>query len=987
MKQKLYLLILASLLLLAGTASCTDEPLAQDNGSTILPNGDIRLRINATIPVPPQVITRDIDPDGLGVNTLWLFCFNEYGEYIGRREAGNFAATGQTDDNDNTKYSFTVSIPGSTRIIHFLANVYLDDFNDRDNYGRNETTVIPAFVSASGRMCYWGRKQFVGEEDETGETLDQFAKNGNILLYRNQAKVRWDLSEAPKGMQVFGYAICNRRAWGTIAPFNAKAEEGHKFDFKLSAPYVTEPAEEYQVLASDPTQVTEQGNPEEGDPHYIFENPNTLDAPVYAIMRIGVNNEEEKDAKYYKIMFVDDDKNQLKIYRNYEYVIHITGLPQSMGYDSFDAAKEGVAANNAWVSVDPEIPSLTDGKLTLNIPGGTTQMFTTGGAQSIAFTYNGDKDDDIHVEWLEDGGNVSSTTPTLSDPDEQGNYSIRIVLNTPTAEPRMGTLLLRAGQFTRQIKVYLMQPFSFDPVWVSTGVPIQKGERMSMTFVVPDTYPAELFPFECKISTNKMNANSELSGELPIVMEDTKFLIDGDSVKTTWGYKYVYTVQHPGIQEVFFTLNTSDGTDQGVSWMKGTNGTWGDCPYGEQGNDLYEENHGHVFLQAENFKDAHRVVLFQDAQTERRITIAGSETNNPGFLEMPIPPTANQPIEITVNFTGGTPQNGTIMRIATTSVKPAPADDAERNLYLDDTEIGNLPETNNGGVSYYYLHPTGTSLTLHFVTTSSDVEDLIRFSIDQENGMNGDDTPLYKSAGVKLTANPVRFDFVNFTVNDDNPDVEGVKYGLNHEITVTFTLPKAAVQYTNATFLLETKNLIPDEAKGGNTYELTPADGGYQFTVPQQADATTDVEVTLNFLTNRIANGETLRLSAINNTALFNPATATFSNSPIRGTLKLESNSEMEVPELSKESFITLERKNGTRVGIITVERVNDNGVANYRIDLRTEYDFTMDEELTIYYNSLESTPRIFQATTTFQALVDDAEEDGQVELITLRQQ
>lgn len=61
------------------------------------------------------------------------------------------------------------------------------------------------------------------------------------------------------------------------------------------------------------------------------------------------------------------------------------------------------------------------------------------------------------------------------------------------------------------------------------------------------------------------------------------------------------------------------------------------------------------------------------------------------------------------------------------------------------------------------------------------------------------------------------------------------------------------------------------------------------------------------------------------------------------------------------------------------------NNVASYRIDLRSEYDFTMDEELTIYYNSLEAdNQRIYQATKTFQALVDDAEEDGQVELITL---
>lgn len=959
--------MLAGWLFLLGAASCTDEELGKGQGN-VLPNGDIRLSVTANIPVPRQVITRDIDPDGLGVSTLWLFCFNEYGEYIGRREAGNFAAS----DKGEGYYSFTVEIPGSTRIIHFLSNVYLDDFNDRDNYGRNETTVIPAFVSASGRMCYWGRVKLDSEE-----ALTAFAEGGNVTLYRNQAKVKWDLSEeAPSGMKIHGYGICNRRAWGTIAPFNHQAENGEEFAFSLESPYITEPAEIYQMLASDPTEATVQGKESDGDPHYIFENPNTMDAPVYAIMRISTDGNIDH-SRYYKIMFVDDTKDQLPIYRNYEYVIRIKGLPQSMGYGSFAEAKEGIAANNAWVSVDPEIPELTDGKNTVNILDGTTQMFTTGGQKGIAFTYTGNKED-ISVEWLEDGRNVSNSEASFSGPDAEGNYSIDIDLNAPTRTPQMGTLLLRTGVFTRQIKVYLMQPFSFQPVWVSTGVPMVKGERMSMTFVVPDTYPAELFPFECKISTNKMNANSALSGELPIVMEDTKFQVGSDSIKTTWGYKYVYTVLKPGIQEVFFTLNTSDGTDQGVSWKSATEESeeaWGDCPYGDSGNELYEENHGHVFLQAENFEDAHRLVSFQDSETNRRITINGSDSNNPGFLEMDVPPTVNQEISITLNFSSA-PENGTLMRVATTATEPD-----NRNLYLTDEQLADrdLP-TSNGLVKYYYYqfgYNASTQLTLHFVTTSSDVEDLIRFSIDQENNMNADDINLYKSAGVKLTASPARFDFNTFTVDDDNPDAEGVKYGLDHPITVSFSIPEAAVQYNDVTFLLETQHLTPAES---NVYPLTPAEGGYRFTVPQ--GTTGDIE--LHFLTNRIANGETVTINAVDNTALFNPASYTYSNTPIEGTLALDG---ADAPQLNTQSFITLERVNGTRVGIITVDNVDGNNVASYHLDLRTEYDFTMDETLTIYYNSLGTPQQIYQATTTFQKLVEDAEEDGEVGLITLTKQ
>ena len=963
MKRTLYIFLIG-LLFGAGFTSCADDVVTQQNSGTTA-NDDIRLKVTANIPAPKQVITRDIDPDGLGVNTLWLFCFNEYGEYIGRREAGNFATTDRVG-----YYSFDVEIPGSTRRIHFLSNVYLDDFNDRDNFGRNETTVIPSFVSASGRMCYWGRVAFSNESD-----LDNFANGGNVTLYRNQAQVRWDTT-LPQGMNIYGYAICNRRAWGTIAPFDINADETNEvFNFDLNNPYVTEPAEEYQILASDPTQVTVQGDKREGDPHYIFENPNTLDAPVYAIMRIGINGQLENEAKYYKIMFVDDEKNQLEIYRNYEYVIRITGLPESMGYNSFDEAKNGVAANNAWVSVDPEIPELTDGNTTVSITNGTTQVFTTGGNHSIDFTYDGNESD-ISVEWLEDGRNVSSSSPTITSNGD--NHSINIRLNTPTNEPQMGTLLLRTGEFTRQIKVYLVKPFSFEPVWVSTGVPMNKGEQMSMTFVIPDNYPEELFPIECKIATNKMNAHDDLEEPLPIIIEKCEYDVvdNGQTVHVTsdLGYKYVYTATEPGVQEIFFTLNTSDGDDFGVTW------DGGECP--AEGTD-----HGHVFLEAENFNDAHRLVKFQEAGrniSNRRITIEGSAEKNPGFLLQELAPTAKQPISVTLNFiadeegwqgenTPTAPESGTLMRIATAIAEPA-----DRSIYLSPDECASLGlPTSNNIVNYYYYRFDGNTKTLKlgFVTNTSDIEDIIRFSIDQENGMNHnlDEQYLYKSAGVELKANPERFTFDGFTVGDNNT----ARYGLNQPVDISFSIPQEAVQYNDATFFIATKNLVP---ASGNTYELNEAEGGYNFTIPQGSNVET---VTLHFQTNRIANGETVTINAIDNTALFAPASATFTNRPIRGTITLAGDD----AKLATNSFITLERKNGTRVGIITVESVDDdNNVASYQIDLRSEYDFTMDEELTIYYNALNPDEEIiYQETRTFQTLVNDAEDDGEVSLIILK--
>lgn len=62
------------------------------------------------------------------------------------------------------------------------------------------------------------------------------------------------------------------------------------------------------------------------------------------------------------------------------------------------------------------------------------------------------------------------------------------------------------------------------------------------------------------------------------------------------------------------------------------------------------------------------------------------------------------------------------------------------------------------------------------------------------------------------------------------------------------------------------------------------------------------------------------------------------------------------------------------------------NGIATYRLTLRSEYDFTMDEQLTIYYASPTNRSDIYQAVTTFNDLVDHPV-GSQVPLITLVKQ
>ena len=67
-KQLFYIFIILGLL----CASCTREVL--DDGKTN--DGMKTLSFTTQIPDMQSVVSRSIDPDGLGLKRLWLFCFN-----------------------------------------------------------------------------------------------------------------------------------------------------------------------------------------------------------------------------------------------------------------------------------------------------------------------------------------------------------------------------------------------------------------------------------------------------------------------------------------------------------------------------------------------------------------------------------------------------------------------------------------------------------------------------------------------------------------------------------------------------------------------------------------------------------------------------------------------------------------------------------------------------------------------------------------------
>ena len=219
MKQIIYISTLLLLLL----SSCVQEDVVVVPEIDDVPEGYTKITFRANIFSPEVVNTRAVDPDGLDVNNMTLFCFNEFGLYISSEEA-ILTPHSQTNDGISESGVYKAVVPNHTHIIHFLANHSQGLYNEKDFPGQTESMVVANMEGGSGMLVYWSRFQ---KSAESEQSIDEQLKdlsyviNGTtykgIKLIRNQAKVtidNWTTDE----FVVTGYRTVNIPAFGTVAP-------------------------------------------------------------------------------------------------------------------------------------------------------------------------------------------------------------------------------------------------------------------------------------------------------------------------------------------------------------------------------------------------------------------------------------------------------------------------------------------------------------------------------------------------------------------------------------------------------------------------------------------------------------------------------------------------------------------------------------------------------------------------------------------------
>ena len=130
--------------------SCQQDLTSEVGGGTTTREGYVRIDFETLCPDMTEVSTRAVDPDGVGVQDLTLFCFDAYGIFITTVKAD----IKQDQPQPSVRGSFSAEVPDLTRRIHFLANQNMSYVDESKFRNLTEAATMAAMEGSSGKIIY-----------------------------------------------------------------------------------------------------------------------------------------------------------------------------------------------------------------------------------------------------------------------------------------------------------------------------------------------------------------------------------------------------------------------------------------------------------------------------------------------------------------------------------------------------------------------------------------------------------------------------------------------------------------------------------------------------------------------------------------------------------------------------------------------------------------------------------------------------------------
>lgn len=982
------------LLFVVGTimfASCIhDELPAPDNGT---PEGYVNISFSADIPEMERVQVRAVDPDGVDIHNIKLFCFNPYGLFITSVSAEKLNPT------TGTTGTFKATVPEETKIIHFIANQNENLYRDQEFVNKTESAVLADMEGASGMLIYWARF----EASDNGEILkNELMEQGEVEMIRNQAKVsisNWNTEY----LKVTGFVTTGIHAFGTVAPHSNS--EG--FVWPGVEEFVTLPRN--QVLMSNIYDVNTKNE------DYIFEHQNSIDMPVSVIVKgIPQGGTEEL---YYRVALVDSNGEQLLIRRNHSYVLNITGK-LSYGRETFEEALEAPFTNNVWITIDNWVKEVQDNtyRLAVDETGIVLDADKAGVDYTVYYTVSRidnaalNSSDQAQVSWLSDNDVAEHNIVKHEFDVNTGKGSVTVKLNPMSKDVQKGTLLVKKDRLQRTIEINVVKTQLFTPSWVGTQVfGGETGQFVTVKFTVPEETPEILFPFPVLVTVNSLDVRAASGMQLPVVRkgDDQWFGADYEG----HDYKYEYIVEAPGVHRMYFeNILEHNANDKEKLW-----------------------------LEAEHFETLEKEFTFSGKEYAIKVTGLGSYTYEPEnsgnqnekkdtiFYKL-VPRKRYAPVEFHMVMTDNS--NGKTFNVGADDeflfysksldyYGPAETIPGGKTLKCNFYEVPDyIQNASTNGRSFMFMpknpegNPTG-HYEMHLKTNRAVSDDLVRIASNQlgnksllpANGESDYTGNSYRSMIFELaTYRPFRFaarvnGLGENTTGQNEEEVSHIEltYSPNQNVDISFDVTSfegsdgACVDpfgeefeiYIDAPMLrIDNERLAECNLDAEKFRELSP--GYFVYKV----EATRDAEriygtgsalladeskgcpgqdgerKTLPFKTDRITSAGEITISSNEEKVVFYKKTFKVTNNTIDGTINYEVNG-VATP-IPAGAFVAFARtKDGVRIGSV---RVASNG--NYNLNLRSEYEFSWatDEvefdyiatDGTVYHSHLPSLESLF---------------------------
>lgn len=559
-KLKLYIGMLVGLLATMLTA-CTSD-LSEE---TVPSNSKGEMTLSFKVSTPDYKIGTRSEGEGFGSSDVQIFCFDANGYFLGMGQDLTVEATSKEDIGkgtvNTTNKTISVKMPNATARLHIIANANIKTEKAANEWiGLHENKLITTFESKADEnqaleTKYWG----YCSGSTTAEMKAKLTNSSNVIhLIRDRAKITadWDNTTNIQSVEI---SIGEGMKYATIAAFDRNKLEfpnttaAKNWEWNITD--ITLPKSEERYKGSEGHMGTVQ---------YCFEDENSSKDPVRCILKVTF---KDNTVKWYKVYLQNEDQQFYKVKRNYTYAIHIKMLNQKLGYNGYDDALNGYAANNPWIQVEQIVPKISDGTYTLEIPNGTNVMLNEGAAknQEIAFNYEGgelNKAKRFDVNWV--------TNNELGNKDLTINYAdgtgkIGFTRGDITDQLKSGEIRIldKMSGMSRIIKIYSITKFDFG--FTFSGMSgIYKDNTGTLTYTIPKNYPSELLPVEIRIASNTINPE-----DCDVEVGSTEEITEGKNWNC-WFLKKFDSAEALGVEQTIILKNIrkNNSGDKGSFYVK-----------------------------------------------------------------------------------------------------------------------------------------------------------------------------------------------------------------------------------------------------------------------------------------------------------------------------------------------------------------------------------------------------------------------------------